>query len=617
MLKKVRKHQLGLARLTTSVIRYRSKDCDRAAAAAASAAKLARRFSQSLARPIGCRSVRSLSDTSLRCDVLDCGFSLQVRTRQAKNRFKTSGNESTDESSDDEGETLAINKEEWRSRAGAEADLHWVYAPPDARRELCVRVSHWVCRQTEQGTSPLKRIAERNHKTFKTRLQVGLRPAPLPFAAAVVRRPRGGAAAFFSTALDAGDGLIVVARDANGFELGREVVEKTTWLSREDPRIARDAADGGRRRRPLLARALERRSFMHRCLDAAAALVDGRNAGIREDADRAQNPWGRDPHSEARLQRSRGPAASGALSDPNWHVPTDALKAHAAFMAERIALGLAPEPPPPKQEKRRDSDSSDSDEENKPSAAQSARQRAKEARLIHRGVAIAECFPKYLGVINVQNAEAAWRNAARKGDNARQNDAIYRSEKNQRDARTKYHDALDKMQACRLRRLPGEALEACRSAIKAQEKSMGQALDSVEVARLCACWAEACLGARLATEAVEAAKRCLRSLPEPWPPKWRFLLAKAHLTRGDVRPARAVLSALIAECSREDDKTLYEKWLEVAGWDGVDEVTALARKTFNAKDDTNIDKMNKSDRGVLRSFSEIIRHLHECASISR
>ena len=83
------------------------------------------------------------------------------------------------------------------------------------------------------------------------------------------------------------------------------------------------------------------------------------------------------------------------MSDPNWHVPTDALKAHAQFMAERIALGLAPEPPPPKQEKRRDSDSSDSDEENKPSAAQSARQRAKEARLIHRGVAIAECFPKY------------------------------------------------------------------------------------------------------------------------------------------------------------------------------------------------------------------------------
>ena len=33
---------------------------------------------------------------------------------------------------------------------------------------------------------------------------------------------------------------------------------------------------------------------------------------------------------------------------------------HAAFMAERIALGLAPEPPPPKRETRRDSDSSES-----------------------------------------------------------------------------------------------------------------------------------------------------------------------------------------------------------------------------------------------------------------
>ena len=102
---------------------------------------------------------------------------------------------------------------------------------------------------------------------------------------------------------------------------------------------------------------------------------------------------------------------------------------------------------------------------------------------------------------------------------------------------------------------------------------MGQALDQVEVARLCACYAEACLGARLATEAVAAAKRCLRSLPEPWPPKWRFLLAKAHLTRGDVRPARAVLSSLIADSTRDDDVALYEKWLDVAGWDGVDEVT--------------------------------------------
>jgi len=345
-----------------------------------------------LAQPVCCRSVRSLSDTSLRCDVFDCGFSLRVKTRRAL-RKEHAGAESTDESSDSEGEALAVDKEAWRDRAGAEADLHWVYAPPDARRELCVRVAHWVCRDT------LKSIAERNHRTFKTRLSVGLRPAPLPFAAAVVRRPRGGAAAFFSTALDAGDGLIVVARDADGFELGREVVAKTTWLSREDPRVARDAADGGRRRRPLLARALERRQFMHRCLDAAAALVDGRNAGISRDADRVQNPWGRGPHSEQRLRRSRGPKASAALSDPTWHVPSQELRAHAAFMAERIALGLAPEPPPPTREKRRDSDSSESDEENKPSAAASARQRAKEARLIHRGasrrpVAFARIAPK-------------------------------------------------------------------------------------------------------------------------------------------------------------------------------------------------------------------------------
>jgi hypothetical protein len=368
MLKKIRKHEMGLARLTTSVIRCRSRDCDRVAAAAASAATL--RFTH-LAQPVCCRSVRSLSDTSLRCDVLDCGFSLRVKTRRAF-RKEHSGAESTDESSDSDGEAMAIHKNEWRDRAGAEADLHWVYAPPDARRELCVRIAHWVCRDT------LKSIAERHHRTFRTRLSVGLRPAPLPFAAAVVRRPRGGAAAFFSTALDAGDGLIVVARDADGFELGREVVAKTTWLRREDPRV-------GQRRRPLLARALERRQFMHRCLDAAAALVDGRNAGVSRDADRLQNPWGRDPHSEQRLRRSRGPNASAALSDPTWHVPTDALRAHAAFMAERIALGLAPEPPPPTREKRRDSDSSESDEENKPSAAASARQRAKEARLIHRG----------------------------------------------------------------------------------------------------------------------------------------------------------------------------------------------------------------------------------------
>ena len=93
-------------------------------------------------------------------------------------------------------------------------------------------------------------------------------------------------------------------------------------------------------------------------------------------------------------------------------------------------------------------------------------------------------MPKYLGVINVRR-RGGLGNAARKGDNARQNDAIYRSEKNQRDAARKHHDALDKMPACRLRRLPGEALRLVVLMIKAQEKSMGQALDSVEVARLC------------------------------------------------------------------------------------------------------------------------------------
>tara|TARA_B100002051_G_C16219540_1_gene385050 strand:+ start:170 stop:340 length:171 start_codon:yes stop_codon:yes gene_type:complete len=54
-----------------------------------------------------------------------------------------------------------------------------------------------------------------------------------------------------------------------------------------------------------------------------------------------------------------------------------------------------------------------------------------------------------------------------------------------------------------------------------------------------------------------------------------------------------VLSSLIAECTHRDDVTLYEKWFDIAGWNGVDEVTALARKTFNARDDTNIAKMNK------------------------
>ena len=119
-------------------------------------------------------------------------------------------------------------------------------------------------------------------------------------------------------------------------------------------------------------------------------------------------------------------------------------------------------------------------------------------------------------------------------------DAIYRSEKNARDARrSKYHAALDKMQACRLHRRPGDALQACRDAMTRREKSMHRALDAVAVARLCACWAEACLGARLATEASSAAaKGCLRSLPEPWPPKWRFLLAKAHF-HARRRPAGA------------------------------------------------------------------------------
>ena len=102
MLAKVRKHQMGLARVTTSIVRRRSKDCDRAAACAASAAKLGARFGALLARPVGCRGVRSLSDTSLRCDVLDCGFSLQIRCRRAARRATAPGHESTDESGSDE-----------------------------------------------------------------------------------------------------------------------------------------------------------------------------------------------------------------------------------------------------------------------------------------------------------------------------------------------------------------------------------------------------------------------------------------------------------------------------------------------------------------------------------
>ena len=79
-LKKVRKHQLGLARLTTSVIRYRSKDCDRAAAAAAISCQARLPVLAITAPPIGCRSVRSL--WIRRCGAtLDCGFSLQVDAR--------------------------------------------------------------------------------------------------------------------------------------------------------------------------------------------------------------------------------------------------------------------------------------------------------------------------------------------------------------------------------------------------------------------------------------------------------------------------------------------------------------------------------------------------------
>ena len=95
---------------------------------------------------------------------------------------------------------------------------------------------------------------------------------------------------------------------------------------------------------------------------------------------------------------------------------------------------------------------------------------------------------------------------------------------------------------------------------------MGTALDTSEVALLHASHAEAALGARLAAEAVAAAKRCVGGVEAPVPPQWRFLLAKALLNRGDVRPARKILRELVndatvdANLSEAAALKLFARW---------------------------------------------------------
>lgn len=158
---------------------------------------------------------------------------------------------------------------------------------------------------------------------------------------------------------------------------------------------------------------------------------------------------------------------------------------------------------------------------------------------------------------------------------------------------------------------------------------MGTALDTSEVALLHASHAEAALGARLAAEAVAAAKRCVGGVEAPVPPQWRFLLAKALLNRGDVRPARKILRELVNDATVDANLSeaaalklfarwfcdalygasastprkvsgtgprlfefrspprRYETWLKLANWTGVDESTSKLRQTMAFRDETN------------------------------
>ena len=103
----------------------------------------------------------------------------------------------------------------------------------------------------------------------------------------------------------------------------------------------------------------------------------------------------------------------------------------AEAQARRILLGLGEEVE--KESKEKDDDSSDDDEPK--SDAAKARQRAKEARLINRGVAMAERAPKFLGCLSAQDAEASWRNAVRRGAGAVGRDAAWRRDRNAKTAR--------------------------------------------------------------------------------------------------------------------------------------------------------------------------------------
>ena len=83
--------------------------------------------------------------------------------------------------------------------------------------------------------------------------------------------------------------------------------------------------------------------------------------------------------------------------------------------------------------------------------------------------------------------------------------------------------------------------------------------------------------------------RGLEEAGAPVPPRWRFLLAKALLTKGDVRPARGELGKL----EGAGDAELQDAWRQVAKWSGVDETTSKLRRTMAFEDAKNSDKLQQ------------------------
>ena len=143
-----------------------------------------------------------------------------------------------------------------------------------------LRVAHWTCRSPVQEAecAAVTRLEESECAPGPSVMALfAVRPAALIVSCCAVTRPRARLETFFATCLDCGSHLIIVAKDADGGELGRSALNKL--------------------RRPLLARPEERHRTLRKCVSLAASLGGGHTP--------LNKVWGLDPYSDTQLARSR------------------------------------------------------------------------------------------------------------------------------------------------------------------------------------------------------------------------------------------------------------------------------------------------------------------------